>query len=328
MSALICSMSFNRSTSPWLLTVPSTELRRWSIWSTRWRSASMRLRASSSSKSAARAIEAVSISARNRTAGVTTPPSLHHRMRSPLSPLLRTLFPSVNHVVATVLRPGTFVVTGVPRFFLAEAHRLDLRIGCAIELHHPLDVVGATLTECDVVLAAAAFVAVALDGHLRCLVAQQVFCVRFDQRLVLVLDVVLVEVEVHAALGQHAARILERIPSACSGTTYASAGGACRRRATVARRWRAFFNRHAGFGFGCRLAAAQQPEHADGGQENQGGTCGPHWVHCRLSGFRCYFCSGPHAGSRTSVDTALSRCFTRPSLETAANIPRAPSSDA
>ena len=41
-----------------------------------------------------------------------------------------------------------------------------------------------------------------------------------------------------------------------------------------------------------------------------------------------YFCSGPHAGSRTSLAVAVSLCLTRPSLETAANIPRPPTSDA
>src|SRR5437667_8453726 len=38
--------------------------------------------------------------------------------------------------------------------------------------------------------------------------------------------------------------------------------------------------------------------------------------------------SGPHAGSRTSLAAAVNRCLTRPSLETAANIPRPPTSDA
>ena len=32
--------------------------------------------------------------------------------------------------------------------------------------------------------------------------------------------------------------------------------------------------------------------------------------------------SGPHAGSRTSPPVSLKRCFTRPSLDTEANIPR------
>src|SRR5450631_4462952 len=41
-----------------------------------------------------------------------------------------------------------------------------------------------------------------------------------------------------------------------------------------------------------------------------------------------HFASGPQAGSRTSLAAAVNRCLTRPSLETAANIPRPPISDA
>src|SRR6059036_1924085 len=150
----------------------------------------MRLRASSSSNSAACAGAMASCAATtsDSTMGATAAPK---RPRS-------TLLASVDDVVAPILGPGRFVVTRVLRLLLAEAHGFDLRVGRAVEQHHALDGVGAPLAERDVVLPAAAFVGVALDRHPRRAGGLQILCVRLDQRLVFVLDRVAVVLEVHA----------------------------------------------------------------------------------------------------------------------------------
>src|SRR5215470_6543887 len=174
----------------------------------------MRLRASSSSNNAPRAGIAASAAASSSAAmaprcGLAPPlPGILQVRRSAAR---RRLLTRVDDVVAPVLGPRVFFVAGVARLLLAEAHSLDLRIAGPVELHHALDRFGAPLPERDVVLAAAALVGVALDGHLRALVRLQVLAVRLDQRLVLVLHVVAVELEIHAALREHVARILERI---------------------------------------------------------------------------------------------------------------------
>src|SRR6266542_6860987 len=159
----------------------------------------MRLRASSSSNIAACAGAMASCAATtsNRTMGATATP------RRPPG----TLLAGVDDVVASILGPGRLVVTRVLRFLLAEAHGLDLRVGRAVEQHHALDGVSAALAERDVVFPAAALVGVALDRHARRAGGLQILRVRLDQRLVFVLDRVAVIVEVHAALGEHVARI-------------------------------------------------------------------------------------------------------------------------
>jgi hypothetical protein len=96
-----------------------------------------------------------------------------------------------------------------PGLLGAEAHRFDLPRGHAEQRQRALDRIRPALAERQVVLAAAALVAVALDPDLEFLVFQQELGVRLHDRLELVADVVHVEVVVDAALGQRARRVLE-----------------------------------------------------------------------------------------------------------------------
>src|SRR5512135_1675231 len=117
----------------------------------------------------------------------------------------------IDDVAAPVLRPSLLVVPLGARLLLAPAHRLDARVGHPEQpqrLAHP---VGAPLPKRQVVFPAAALVAVALDPHRRLRVIAQVARVRLDHRPVLGLDLGLVEVVVHAALGQDAVRVVQRI---------------------------------------------------------------------------------------------------------------------
>jgi hypothetical protein len=77
------------------------------------------------------------------------------------TPLLLT---RVLDVGAAVLRPRLLVVAHRHRLFLAEAHGLDTAILDAEHGHHLLHGLRATLAEREVVLAAAALVAIALDA--------------------------------------------------------------------------------------------------------------------------------------------------------------------
>jgi hypothetical protein len=98
-------------------------------------------------------------------------------------------------------------VAGILRLFFTEADRFDLVFLDAEQGQRTLDGFGTLLAERQVVFTAAALVGVALEQHFEALVGNQVLGVGGDQILVLVLDVVLVEVEVDAALRQLALRI-------------------------------------------------------------------------------------------------------------------------
>src|SRR5512144_3013069 len=111
---------------------------RWSC-ARRWFVAAMRLRASSSSNSAARTGAA--------TTNVNSSTSAKARIIG--------LFANVDDLHAAVLRPRRLVVAERGRLLLAERHGLDLHLGRAEELHHLLHRVGALLAKRDVVLAAA-----------------------------------------------------------------------------------------------------------------------------------------------------------------------------
>src|SRR3981189_1063434 len=89
-----------------------------------------------------------------------------------------SVFPAVEHVAAAVLRPASFVVIAAARFFLAEADRFDLRFGRAHQHEHALYPFGPALPERDVVFAAAALVAVALDQHLLAAILGEILAVR------------------------------------------------------------------------------------------------------------------------------------------------------
>src|SRR5438876_9338846 len=112
------------------------------------------------------------------------------------------VFAAVEHVAAAVLRPARFVVIGAARFFLAEADRLDLPFGRAHQHEHALHPFGPALPERDVVFAAAALVAVALDEHLLAAVLGEILAVGLQRRAVLVPDVVLVVLVENRALRQ------------------------------------------------------------------------------------------------------------------------------
>src|SRR5690606_36174391 len=80
----------------------------------------------------------------------------------------------VHQVGAAVLGPGRFVGAGCTRPLLAEAYRFHLRFLHAQCGERPAHGLGALLAESEVVLAAAAFVGVALDQHAAIAVAVQV----------------------------------------------------------------------------------------------------------------------------------------------------------
>src|SRR5438128_12621680 len=104
----------------------------------------MRLRASSSSNSAAWAGAMASCAATtsDRTMGATAAP------KRPCG----TLLAGVDDVVAPILGPGRFVVTRILRLLLAVAHGFDLQVGCALEKHHSFYLVSSLVAERDVVL--------------------------------------------------------------------------------------------------------------------------------------------------------------------------------
>src|SRR4051812_217948 len=201
---------------------------------------------------------------------------------------------------------------GAGRLLFAEADGLDLVFARAEEHQHLLHGVGASLAEADVVLAAAALIAVALDQHLGGRVVAQELGMRLDQRLELVLDVELVEVEVDRALGQDVVRILER------GEPRRTAP---RRRLDLRHRLRLHrlrFRRRlcrldwrggGGFLFFGSAAEQQRRRH--------------HWIPKRTHVFPpCHSMNGPQAGSRTSPAAVLRRCLTLPSADTADSTPR------
>src|SRR5712664_3493076 len=103
-----------------------------------------------------------------------------------------SVFPAVEHVAAAVLRPAPFAMLGAARLFLAEADRFDLGLGRAHQHEHALDAFGSALPERDIVFAAAALVAVALDQHLLAAVLGEILAVGLQHGAVLVPDVVLV----------------------------------------------------------------------------------------------------------------------------------------
>src|SRR5260221_10539276 len=150
----------------------------------------MRRRASSSSKRPARA----GIAAASSSAATTT------------------LFARVLDVGTAVLLPRRLIVPRRHGLLLAVADGLDACVAHAEHRHHLLHRFRATLAKGEVVLAAATLVAVAFDADARvALVARHVARMRLHHALVLVLDLVRVEVEVDAALGEDVARIAQRI---------------------------------------------------------------------------------------------------------------------
>src|SRR5712692_9084591 len=152
--------------------------------STWFRSWKICLRASSSSNRASWAAPA-------RSAAQT---------RSVIRSRIALVFPAVEHVAAAVLRPAPFAMLGAARLFLAEADRFDLGTGRPHQHEHALDAFGSALPERDIVFAAAALVAVALDEHLLAAVLGEILAVGLEQRAVLVLDVVLVVLVENRAL--------------------------------------------------------------------------------------------------------------------------------
>src|SRR5439155_19688493 len=152
----------------------------------------MRPRASLSSNSAACAGTQASCSAKSNAPADKALPVRERVTRSPPGRASldapRSLLALIDEVVTTVLGPRALVVSGVPRLFLAEAHRFDLRFGRAEQHHHFLYGVGATLSKRDVVFAASTLVGIALDGHAAAPCTLQVTTMRLDERLVLVPD--------------------------------------------------------------------------------------------------------------------------------------------
>src|SRR5262249_25043022 len=110
-------------------------------------------RASSSSKRPARAGRPAATAAKRAPA--------HASRRAAALPAIVTL---VLDVRAAVLRPCGFVVSHRHRLLFAIADRLDAAVGHAQDGHHFLHGFGTALAQREVVFAAAALVAVALDA--------------------------------------------------------------------------------------------------------------------------------------------------------------------
>src|SRR5207253_828461 len=120
-------------------------------WASSWRMSSMRRRASSSSKRPARAAGAARAAA-------------HTSSEASRRAAAGVLFTRVLDIRAAVLCPRGLVVTLRLRLFLAIAHGLDASVAHAQDGHHLLDGLGAALAQREVVLAAAALVAIAFDA--------------------------------------------------------------------------------------------------------------------------------------------------------------------
>src|SRR5471030_1620127 len=117
----------------------------------------------------------------------------------------------VDDIGTTVFRPCCFVVAFGFRLFFAQRHGFDLRLRHAQRGHGFTHGFGTFLTQGQVVLGAAAFIGVTLDQDRTGFVLLQVVGVVLHDRFAVVAYDVAVEVEVHAALGQHALWIVQRI---------------------------------------------------------------------------------------------------------------------
>ena len=104
-------------------------------------------------------------------------------------------------VTAPVLLPGCFIVTWRYRLFLAEANCVNAPFRDTQYLKQALDAVGAALTEREVVLTAAALIAIAFHGYPCAPIGAQVLSVRFHNRLEFGFNGGFVEIVVHALLG-------------------------------------------------------------------------------------------------------------------------------
>src|SRR5690348_2404073 len=162
--------------------------RSWLIWR----------RASSSSKRPACAL-AEATSAKAAAAAIRS------AFASPMS-LTRVL-----DVRTAVLGPGGLVVALRDGLLLAEADGLDAVVRHAQHGHDLLHRLGAALAEREVVYAAAALVAIALDLGAGIAVLDHVARVRLHERPEFVLHHVRVEVEVDAALRKDVVRVVQGI---------------------------------------------------------------------------------------------------------------------
>src|SRR5690242_13500260 len=145
-----------------------------------FRSASIRRRASSSSKRPAFA--APGAAAAKATAAANASPERTRRAAAARSSLTRVL-----DVRTAVLRPGGLVVAHRDRLLLAVARGLDAPVLHAQHGHDLLHRLRAALAQREVVLAAAALVAVALDPGARVAVVDHVARVRLHHAAELVL---------------------------------------------------------------------------------------------------------------------------------------------
>src|SRR5258708_6311274 len=138
----------------------------------------------------------------------------------------RTLlrFVRIDNIGAAIFGPAFLILTEGHRLLRPEADGLDLLVADTEQHHCALDAVRAALTQREVVLAAAAIVAVALHGDLELAVVHHEFGMRLDHRHVLFLDVVTVVFVIDAALCQRAAGFLELGPGIALDLRTADAG--------------------------------------------------------------------------------------------------------
>src|SRR5574343_187225 len=95
------------------------------------------------------------------------------------------------------------------RLFAAEADSFDLVFAYAVGDQALLGRISASLAEREVVFGAAAFVGVAADHDFDARTLGQEFAMGFDDRGVVLLDHVAVQVKVDAALGQRVGRVAQ-----------------------------------------------------------------------------------------------------------------------
>src|SRR5690606_28347451 len=106
----------------------------------------------------------------------------------------------INDISAAVLCVISLGIAQGARTFLTEADSFDLASVHAKQVHHARNCLGATLSQCQVVLRTASCVSMALDAYTLLRIAAQVVRVHFNHAAILLGNRVAVEFEVNRTL--------------------------------------------------------------------------------------------------------------------------------
>ncbi len=169
-------------------------------------------------------------------------------------------FAVVEHVAATVLGPGGFVLAFILRLLFAQTDRLKLLFASAEQGQHLLDRVSTFLAKREVVFTAATIICIALYQHFELSVVSEELGVSRDQILVLGTDFEFVIIEINAALGENALGIGK------DGRQFAPADAVCRNWSHASA---TTFNGRTALlgGVGRRTATSAQEDEKDGDDE-------------------------------------------------------------